>query len=248
MIKDLSLIYSKYNIYPYSSFSKGTPVQLFRDMFPENHYARDLSIFLNYQKYAPKQRGADLPWWGRRYFTPSKGYRIFIISQDSLSPDSGSVVFYAHLFPIVKCEGEYISFTKNLKVNKPFSFKSYIGVRQKILSMNIDFDYVFLTDAAKVYKENPSPNDLFDQIKSKELLIEEINYCKPNLILILGSKPLSLLMKNLSYRDCVENQSYLNFKGIKCVVSPFICGQGLAQKNFKERFANASFLMKNALQ
>lgn len=49
------------------------------------------------------------------------------------------------------------------------------------------------------------------------------------------------------YGNVVECGEYLDFNGVRVVVSPFITGQGHTQKNYKERLDIASELIKNAL-
>lgn len=47
-IIELSKIYSKYKIFPRATFHMYTPLSVFQDIFPNNHYSKDINIFLEY--------------------------------------------------------------------------------------------------------------------------------------------------------------------------------------------------------
>ncbi|XOB40920.1 MAG: hypothetical protein ACKKMW_02525 [Candidatus Nealsonbacteria bacterium] len=83
-ISELAQLFAKYKIYPKSCYNDCSPVKVFQRMFPKNHYSKDLEIFLSYQDYKPTQRGVDLLWWGKKFFTDELGFRILIVGQDSL--------------------------------------------------------------------------------------------------------------------------------------------------------------------
>lgn len=243
-INDLADLFANYSIYPKACFSEGTPVSLFRLMYPDNHYCYDLGTFLEHQAYEPKKRGADLPWWGSHYFGEDKKLRVMIISQDSLSKDAGSIVFFAHLMEVVKNESEYRSYTAKLKDNRPFSFKSWQKIKTKILSWGINLDFLYITDGAKVYKDNSWKDRDFNYFKSKELLESEIRFCDPDLLIILGAQSLHLLDRSQNYKEAVESGSDIPILGKRTVVAPFLCGNGPSQKNFNERLLAASKAIK----
>lgn len=71
------------------------------------HYSKDIDTFLSFHDYEANRRGADLPWWRNTYFNNCSGQRTMIISQDSLSTDAGSVVFWANLYDVINNEDEY---------------------------------------------------------------------------------------------------------------------------------------------
>ena len=108
-------IFKEYNIYPQDKFIKGTAIRVFEELYPDNHYTKDFKELLKKQETKPTQRGADLSWWGKKYFTNEKGKRVFMIFQDSESVDCGSIVFYSSLFPVIN---------KNDKADK-VSFKKF---------------------------------------------------------------------------------------------------------------------------
>lgn len=237
----LSNIFSQYKIYPVGKYISGSPVRCFQRLFHQNYYTSQIETFLQSHAYKPVQRGADLPWWGSKYFTDESGHRVMIISQDSLAKDAGSIVFWSCLYSLVNSEEEYSKFTQCLGEKKTFRFNSWKKIYDQLSEWNIDLQFCYITDASKVYKEGSWKDGDFDKIKSKKLLEEEIEYCKPDLLILLGSAPLAILDKNLSYRDVVGTQIDIN--GFKCIVSTFLTGNALAQPNFKNRLKEASELI-----
>lgn len=238
---ELSNIFSRYKIYPVSKYISGSPVRCFQRLFHQNYYTSQVETFLQSHTYKPVQRGADLPWWGSKYFTDESGYRVMIVSQDSLAKDAGSIVFWACLYSLVDSEGEYSKFTQCLGEKKPFRFNNWKKIHDQLSEWNIDLQFCYITDASKVYKEGSWKDRDFDKIKSKKLLEEEIEYCEPDLLILLGSTPLAILDKNLSYRDVVGTQIYIN--SFKCIISPFLTGNAPTQSNFKSRLKEASELI-----
>lgn len=81
----LAKIFQEYKIYPNGKYKNNTPVYWFLEDFKDDHYLKDILEFLKYQNYITHRRGADLPWWGEKYFCSEKGIRVMIISQDSLA-------------------------------------------------------------------------------------------------------------------------------------------------------------------
>jgi hypothetical protein len=79
----------------------------------------------------------------------------------------------------------------------------------------------------------------------KELLEAEIEFCNPDLIVLLGTLPLCILDKTKNYASVVKNSKEILIKGKKCVVSPFLIGNGLTQPNFKKRLEIATNLIRN---
>jgi hypothetical protein len=261
MIRDLAKIYAKYKIYPKSCFEgrsfTNKPVRLFLDSlkFYDNHYRKEIEIFLKEQKYKPTKRGADLPWWGNSYFSSKKHQRVMIIGQDSLAKDAGSVVYFAHLMENIETEEQYKKFCnslsdkKNAKNKVNFSFSNYSKIRSQIKKWKFEFDYLYITDAAKVYHERSKHERLkrkrdFDMKKSKELLDAEITFCNPNMIVILGRAPLQVLFSDLKYASFFERKEPIQIFGVKCIVSPFISGQGPSQPHFEDRLKTATKMIR----
>jgi hypothetical protein len=253
MINKLASVFQQYKTFPKECYNAAdSPVQIFIKMFPNDSYAHDLKAFISLQEYKPTQAGSDLPWWGKKYFSNEDGFRVFIVAQDSNANDAESIVFYSHLFPSVKTNDQYRSYTSAIKhkdtSKKSFSFKSYIGVRNKITEeWGLNLDFLYITDAAKVYRYNSWEKNDFDFEKSKSLLKDEIKFCNPNLIILLGWKALRILDETQSFKNIVESHSFLKIEGRQIVVAPFLCGQGLSQPNFKQRFENAKFLINEAI-
>ncbi|QSQ08436.1 hypothetical protein H0A61_00758 [Koleobacter methoxysyntrophicus] len=168
-----------------------------------------------------------------------------VISQDSLSRDAGSIVLFAHLFNEINSQGEYDFYISGLNENQNFGYKNWRMVRDQFIRWNIDLDFCYITDAAKVYKEGSWKDGDFDRVRSKILLEREINICEPDLIIMLGAKPLNLLKKKLKYSSIVEKGETISVKGIECVMSPFITGQGPTQRNYKKRLDIASEIIRS---
>ena len=118
-IRDIAKIFAKYKIYPREKCLESvTPIKIFLEMYPKNYYSFDLETFLYQQDYKSEQRGADLPWWGKKYFNDDKGVRVMIVSQDSYSADAGSIVFFASLFDVVSKRQDLDIFTE--RINEDF--------------------------------------------------------------------------------------------------------------------------------
>lgn len=240
----LAQLFAKYKIYPKSCYNDHSPVIVFQKMFPENHYSRDTKTFLSYQNYEPVQRGADLPWWGRKFFTRQTGFRILIVSQDSLAKDAGSIVLFTHLMSIIETKSKYKEYTDKLKTKKSFSFNSWNTIKTQLISWNIDLDFLYVTDAAKVYKKGSWEDRDFNRQKSKELLEAEIDFCNPDLIILFGTLPLGLLDKTKNYASIVKSGKEILIKDKKCIVVPFLIGNGPTQPNFKKRLNIATSLIR----
>ncbi len=243
-IEELTQLFAKYRIYPHSCYSEHSPVGLFQKMFPDDHYSRDLETFLASQNYAPEQRGADLPWWGRKFFTEQSGFRVLIVGQDSLAKEAGSIVLWTHLMPDISSEQEYRKFTNQLNAQKPFSFHSWSTIKNQLIEWDMDFNFLYITDAMKVYNKGSWIDRDFDQEKSKKLLDAEIELCNPNLIILLGASPLHLLDSAKNYAFVADSGKSILINGRKCIVVPFLIGNGRTQPNFEKRLEMATSLIK----
>jgi len=242
-ITALSKIFARYKTYPIDKYIPQSPVRRFQHLYPENYFSSQIEIFLREHIYKPSQKGADLPWWGSEYFTNKLGCRIMVISQDSLAKNAGSIVFWACLYPVVNSKDEYIKFTQGLDSKNLFAFNRWETTRKQLLDWKIDLKFCYITDASKVYK-NDSWKD-FDKQKSKALLEAEIEFCNPELVILLGASPLFLIDPTQNYAHAVEAGKLLQFGDRKYVVAPFPIGQGRTHKNFKKRLEIASSLIKN---
>ena len=239
---ELSKLYSEYKIYPQNAFHTGTPVRVFQDMLPDNYFSKDINAFLEYHNYKATKRGADLPWWGEKYFICGNDKKYMIVSRDSLSPNAGSVVFYAHLMQQIKSRQEYEHYCGKLDMfYQKFKFGSWLNVLKTLTEWKIDLDNLFITDASKVYMEESDKK--FDKIKSKELLIREIKLCSPDILILLGDIPFNLLSKDYTFAEVVDNARLLEIEGIKTVVSPFPTGLGRTRKDFRPRMNKTTALI-----
>jgi len=165
-----------------------------------------------------------------------------IISQDSLAKDAGSIVFWANLFGVIRDKYDYDRFTELLDDPKVFEYNKWQRVYNQLIKWKINLEYCYITDASKVYWPDLQNKKGFNKEASKRLLKKEIEFCKPDLIILLGGQPLKLLF-DIEYKDVVEKGEYIFLNGIPCVVSPFITGQGHTQKNYHKRLEIASKLI-----
>ncbi|MBS4029845.1 MAG: hypothetical protein KGZ63_00225 [Clostridiales bacterium] len=200
-LQELSVIFKAYKTFPLSCYKNGVPLRRFQELYSADHYSSQIEAFMQHHDYPPVQRGSDLPWWGEYFFSNSKGFKVMIISQDSLAKDAGSIVFYANLFPVCNSEPEFRRYVSSLNENQSFSYRSLKKVRDQLNTWGIDLNHCYITDAAKVYKNGSWKDRDFDKKKSKELLQSEIELCKPDLIILLGTSGLALLNKNIKYGE-----------------------------------------------
>jgi hypothetical protein len=231
-ISELSKVYCEYKIYPLDCFNSKTFIRKFQSDYKDNHFSRDIEIFLSHHKYSQDRIGADLPWWGSKYFTNEEGFRIMIISQDSLSEDAGSVALYANLMPLMSVP-EYERYIRKFE-----GFSSWSLAKNFFQDINIDFDFVFITDGRKVYPtqslnyqgnstENRKKRKSFIQSESTKfmnlqlsLLKEEIRVCNPDVIIVLG-KSINLFDKKIFPSNLYESDCCVEIEGISYIVPPF---------------------------
>ncbi|MGD0577038.1 MAG: hypothetical protein ABSA74_03125, partial [Candidatus Staskawiczbacteria bacterium] len=201
----------------------------------------DLKTFLSYQYYEPTQRGADLSWWGKDFFSDEIKCRVMIISQDTMVKDAGSITLEAQYFP-----DEFDSLPSGY-----FNPGRRKKIKKQLARWDINIDFMYITDASKVFKNGSKEDRDFDKEKSKELLEAEIKFCKPDLIILLGGQPLSHLDENQKYGTAVESGKTILIKDIKCVVVPYFFGNGpvgnRGGKGFKERMSIATDLIKKEI-
>lgn len=250
-INELAQLFAKYKIYPKSCYTDCSPAKVFQKKFKENHYSRDLEEFLSYQDYEPTQRGADLPWWGKKFFVKETGFRIMVVGQDTAVEDAGSIVLAAQFFPPDigpdRYQKFYPEFISEMDMEKYFGPNKLRKITNQFTEWGIDFDFLYMTDASKVYKNGSWEDRDFDKGKSKELLGAEIEHCNPDLIILLGGQPLYLLDNTKSYASVVESGKPILIQGKRCVVAPFFIGNGPTQPNFRKRLETATYLIKEEI-
>lgn len=247
-IKELAQLFVKFRIYSNRYCNDGSAVRIFQKMFTYDHYSRDLETFLTFQNYIPERRGVDLPWCGKKFFTKQTDFRTLIVSQDSLAKEAGSIVLFTHLMPVIDNEAQYRKYTSQLNAGKTFSFNSWNKIKSQLIKWNIDFDFLYITDAMKVYKKGSLEDRDFDRKESKKLLEAEIEFCNPNLVILLGASPLHLLERDKNYASAVEGGKSILIQGRKCIVAPFLIGKGHTQPHFKKRLEMATDLIKSECQ
>lgn len=181
-IAKLANIFVEHGIYSKNRFeSSDCPLRVFQKMYPEDEYSKQIEEFLKHQPDSHSGIGADLPWWGNRYFTDDKGIRIMIVSQDSRTPNGGSVTFYMPLLKDNRRVNELRGIINSYSHWDPFV--SFELTKDFFEKCNLNYDFVYVTDAQKV--EN-------NWEKLFELEIEIVN---PDVILCLGNRGLTYLLK-----------------------------------------------------
>jgi hypothetical protein len=180
-ISQLSEVFSRYDIYAQNRYkSSDCPLRVFQRMYPNSSYSSDIDVFLQSQPSVYTGDGADLPWWGDRYFSNDQGVRVMILSQDSRTPNGGSVTFYMPL--IADIEHNTSNLLRTIRsYNHWDPFVSFNLTRNFLARCQFNYDFIYVTDARKIGKgwEN--------------LLEREIEVVKPDIIICLGNKGLSYL-------------------------------------------------------
>lgn len=150
-------------------------------MYPNDIYTYQIETFLNLQPEFHEGNGADLPWWGNRYFTDEKGIRIMILSQDSRTPNGGSVTFY---MPLLKQNKKLSELRSIINSNSSWDkFVSFEKAKKFFDKCKFDYDFVYVTDAKKTSN------------RWEVLLEKEIQIVNPDIILCLGNIGLSYLLR-----------------------------------------------------
>jgi hypothetical protein len=250
-INKLANLFAEYRIYPREKYGNRSAISVFHNMYPDNYYSEASRFLIDKQNYNPEQRGADLPWWGKKYFSTKKGYRVMVVSQDSLAEDAGSVVFAGQFLSEDMGQNHYSDiykeYTKRMGT-KYFSPNKLKKVFEQFKGWNIDSDFLYLTDASKVYKNNSWKDRDFDKERSKDLLNAEIDLCGSDAIILLGAQPLILLDKKINYSSSVEAGKLVTIGKNKCIVAPFFIGNGPSGNRwglgFKKRLEIATKLIK----
>ncbi|NSW92571.1 MAG: hypothetical protein HPY74_18270 [Firmicutes bacterium] len=233
-IKHLAMIYRDYLIYPEECYSENSAVKKIIREYHDDHYSKEISYFLKFHKYKKVRRGADLPFWGRKYFSNEPGQRIMVIAKDSLAEDAGSTVFYACLMDKLD---EY-QFSRFRKAQGIPPFKSWKRAKEFLLAIG-DLDYMFITDARKVYRDKNN----FDDEKSLELLNREIDFCNPDLVVLLGDATYNLFQFGIRYSTDVGMLPLIR-NGIIFVPAPF---PSFANATYNERIGSTLDLIKYML-
>jgi hypothetical protein len=231
-IKELGELFRPYGIYPQDRFNETTAFKVFQKTHPDHHFAREAQYLIGTQQRHSERIGADLPYWGKNYFSNDHNTRYFVISQDSNSLDAGSIVFYANLM-----NNEIDPNTIQAYINRYSltAFKSWKDARDFLLSdLKLDMDYVYLTDAKKVYpKGKREQNHQADQKQrqkwlaeceemSRELIFKEISLCSPDVIIAMGSNALRLLNPNSPTQSAVLGSNLL----VQRLKDPIKCKDG----------------------
>jgi len=231
-IIDLSRFYDddNYKFYPNRCDGKSNLKKIMNsipDYYQKYYYFEEIKEFLKVQTDRNVNKGPDLPFWGKNYFTISNRPKILILSQDSHSEYSCSVVFYACLFELICNKKEFEIFRKKVSIS---DFVAYDLVRNYFIEMfDRNLDTIFLTDAYKFFKINKKGIEIRDTKRSRELLQKEIVVLEPDIIITLGCLSWDLIKpiykNHKKYSACVSKilsleNPFLN-KIHHIVVSPF---------------------------
>jgi len=236
-ILKLAEIFAEYKLYPSECFDNTSIAHIFQSTHSTDNYSKDLHKILLMQQYKPEQRGADLPYWGNRFFQDNLSIRVMVISQDSNALDAGSVVFHACLWPYMEKE-EYKKYIKNNKL------KAYAGYDlSKDLIQVLDLDYIYITDASKVYKKDTREDKNFDKIRSKELIEREISICDPDLIILLGNQPMKFMGFKEEFKEVCN--SVLISEDKSYIIAPF---PSRRNRTYATRVEAAKTLFRSTLE
>ena len=173
-LMELSDIFIPYKVYPVSKYVPHSALRCFQQLYPEDYYSSQIESFLKVHTYEPAQRGADLPWWGSKYFTDTQGYRVVIVSQDSNEKDAGSVVFFACLYSPIPSEEEYKKFNQCLGKKKVFRYNSsWKKIYNKLIEWNcLINNFIFLqpnfNNNIKYYNYGKHISSINDLIRGNE--------------------------------------------------------------------------------
>ncbi len=194
-IISLAKVFSEKGIYSKNRYlSNECPLNVFRNLFPDDSHTRQIESFLSYQPESNEGEGADLPWWGNYYFSDKKGTRIMILSQDSRTPNGGSVTFY---MPLIKMESTIEDLRSIINSHPTWDkFVSFNKTKQFLDRCQFDYDFVYVTDAKKISNG------------WEKLLEDEIEIVNPDIILCLGNTGLShlLQMKKAPITNIVDRE------------------------------------------
>jgi hypothetical protein len=217
---------------------------LIKSLSSYSKYFRDMEDIKVVLPETLNVRGADLPYWGEYYFNKNeKGTRTMVIAQDSKSKDAGSIVFYAPLLPLKWDKVTYNEKFYSKLEQKTFPHSSYLQVLDAFDGWGVDLNFLYLTDARKVYGEDGT----IDEENSLIFVKNEIKAAKPDRIILLGRDAFTLFgYKKENYRVFVGEKK-IEIDGITAVVAPFITGNGRGGTNkelFPIRYENVKNLLK----
>lgn len=243
----LTKLYSEYQIASKESLeNEKSPYMLIKQLCNHAKYFQSMEQLKERLPDKTEQRGADLPFWGEKYFSKNlKGLRTMIIAQDSLSEDAGSIVFYAPLLRLNWDKETYNTQFYNHLSGETFGYTSYRDVLFALNSWQVDIDFLYLTDARKIYKSNnlPKEQQRIDKVASYEFIKKEIETVQPHLIYLLGSQAFTLFgYKRELFAEYVGKKT-IAIENTPAIVAPFVTGQGKSNKDrFNGRFENTQSL------
>lgn len=228
-IRELGELFRPYGIYPQDRYHEKTAFKVFQKTHPNHHFSREAQYLIHTQQRHSERIGADLPYWGKNYFSNDKKPRYFVISQDSNSLDAGSIVFYANLMNNEIDTNDIPTYINRFGLTP---FKSWNDARDYFISdLEFDMEYVYVTDAKKVYpKGKRAENFQVDQKQrqkwlaeceelSRELIFKEITFCSPDIIIAMGTNALNLLRPDSLPQSLLLEKNKLNQK----LDNPIIC-------------------------
>ena len=198
----------------------------------EIQYFESIEKLLKQQSFTSRRRGADLPFFGDKYFSNEKGIRVMMITQDSKAKDAGSIVFFGPLLTIDMNKERYSDFRKNISSfisPRSFNYRSYTDSTSTLREWGILPSFFYITDAKKVYNFN---SNSFDVNKSIELVRREIETTTPDIIVLAGEEAFSVA-KSIANYSGINHVGEMNFKinDIPVVSAPFMTGNGRTGSN-----------------
>lgn len=243
----LTKLYSEYQIASKECLElEKSPYMLIQKHCGHTKYFQSMEQLKGNLPDKSEQRGADLPFWGEKYFSKSeKGLRTMIIAQDSLSEDAGSIVFYAPLLRFNWDKETYNTQFYNNLPKRTFGYNSYQDILFALNSWQVDLDFLYLTDARKIYKANnlPKEQQKIDKVASYEFIKKEIEIVHPHIIYLLGSQAFTLFGNKGELFAEYVGKKIIEIENIPAIVAPFVTGQGKSNKQrFVERFKNTQAL------
>ncbi|WP_421381742.1 hypothetical protein ACOJQI_20915 [Bacillus salacetis] len=178
-VKALSELFRDTRIYSQNRYSKNSPLRIFQKEYPNHTYSKEVDEFISTQSLEAFGDGADLPWWGDKYFSDIKAPRVMILTQDSLGPNKGSVVAYMpFLIDESKSSSDLNEYVRRYDWQK---FGAFTRFRNLFKKLELDNRFLYVTDARKVSGD------------WKRVLEKEIEIVSPDVILCLGQTGLEYL-------------------------------------------------------
>ena len=221
LAKELALIHSKFSIYSQKDIknkaiefniielvkSYNNPKLLYLTdyykVYEENYYPAQ--PFDNDYSNIKEARRADLPFIGMEMLSQKKAKFMFIF-EGSLANNKLSMTVFSHLWILAKDEERNLNSKENS--NGGWYWPSYYKVKEKLGITKQIADNSYVTDAIRIGNQK-GERVRKNNKKNHELLIEEINLLRPELIICIGAKARKIIGMDLKNTN------------VKCIHVPF---------------------------